>query len=63
MALETYAGLESLNVLFSRISGEIEKPDIVFKKEFRVLNQRVVEYWTGTVEFEGQRFQRPKEFF
>ena len=22
------------------------------------MNQRVVEYWTGTVEFEGQRFQR-----
>ena len=27
-------------------------------EEFEVLNQRVVEYWTGTVEFEGQRFQR-----
>ena len=38
--------------------GEIEKPDIVFEKEFEVLNQRVLEYWTGTVEFEGQRFQR-----
>ena len=60
MALETYAGLEGLNVLISRMNGEIEKPDIVFEKEkeFEVLNQRVVEYWTGTVEFEGQRFQR-----
>ena len=55
MALETYAGL---NVLISRMN--IEKPDIVFekKKKFEVLNQIVVEYWTGTVEFEGQRFQR-----
>ena len=55
MALETYAGL---NVLISRMN--IEKPDIVFekKKKFEVLNQIVVEYWTGTMEFEGQRFQR-----
>ena len=53
--METYAGL---NVLISRMN--IEKPDIVFekKKKFEVLNQIVVEYWTGTVEFEGQRFQR-----
>ena len=62
MALETYAGLEGLNVLISRMN--IEKPDIVFEKEkeFEVLNQRVVEYWTGTVEFEGQRFQRNGPF-
>ena len=58
MALETYAGLEGLNVLISRMN--IEKPDIVFEKEkeFEVLNQRVLQYWTGTVEFEGQRLQR-----
>ena len=55
MASETYAGLEGLNVLINRMNGEIEKPDIVFEKEFRVLNQRVVEYWTGALEFEGQR--------
>ena len=50
--------MQGLNVLISRMN--IEKPDIVFekKKKFEVLNQIVVEYWTGTVEFEGQRFQR-----
>ena len=55
---QTYAGLEGLNVLISRMN--IEKTYIVFEKEkeFEVLNQRVVEYWTGTLEFEGQRFQR-----
>ena len=55
--MATYAGLEGLNVLISRMN--IEKPDIVFEKEkeFEVLNQRVVEYWTGTVDFDGQRFQ------
>ena len=58
LELETYAGLEGLNVLISRMNGEIEKPDIVFENDFEVLNRRVVEYWTGTVEFEGQRFQR-----
>ena len=41
MALESYAGLEGLNVLIYRINGEIEKSEIVFEKEFRVLNQRV----------------------
>ena len=56
MALEMYAGLEGLNDLISRMN--IEKPDILFEKEkeFEVLNQRVVEYWTVTVQFEGQRF-------
>ena len=34
LELETYAGLEGLNVLISRMNGEIEKPDIVFDKEF-----------------------------
>ena len=44
LELETYAGLEGLNVLISRMN--IEKPDIGFEKEkeFEVLNQRVVEY-------------------
>ena len=59
LELETYAGLEGLNVLISRMN--IEKPDIVFEKEkeFEVLNKRVVKYWTRTVDFfEGQRFQR-----
>ena len=36
--------LEGLNVLISIMNGEIEKPGIVFEKEFSVMNQRVVGY-------------------
>ena len=49
---ETYADLEGLNVLISRINVETEKPDIPYKKELGILdrNRGVLEYWTGIVE-------------